>query len=204
MNSWKKPTKLKIILLGDSGVGKTSLVKRYHDKDFKELHLSTVGIDLLDKELCIENKLVSLQIWDTAGQERFKGMPSAFYRDTHCCVLVYDVNVLQTFESLDNWHAEFIKMANPITPDKFPFVLMGNKTDVKDGKSRVVEKEKAVEWCNSKGEIVYFETSAKEKINVDEAFLEIARKALSNERRNNEIYTSNIEIVEEQPKRCAC
>ncbi|BAB08894.1 Ras-related protein RAB7-like [Arabidopsis thaliana] len=175
-------TKLKIILLGDSGVGKTSLLKRYPHKDFKQLHNSTIYVDLVTKEICIAERQVILQIWDTAGQERFKSLPSRFYRDTDCCVLVYDVNTLKTFESIDNWHDEFIKQANPETPTKFPFVLMGNKTDVNNGKPRVVAKEIADQWCGSKGNIVYFETSAKAKINVEEAFLEIAKKALTNER----------------------
>ncbi|EFH44964.1 predicted protein [Arabidopsis lyrata subsp. lyrata] len=189
MSSRQKRTKLKIILLGNSGVGKTSLTKRYIGEEFKRLHMNTVGMDFTNKELCVDKEQVTLQIWDTAGQERFHSITSGFYRDANCCVLVYDVNILESFESLDIWHAQFVEEADPITPDKFriPFVLMGNKTDVKGRTSPVVEKEKAVQWCETKGEIAYFETSAKEKSNVDEAFMEVARKALLYVRRTTKM-----------------
>ncbi|KAG7543902.1 P-loop containing nucleoside triphosphate hydrolase [Arabidopsis thaliana x Arabidopsis arenosa] len=149
----------------------------------------TVGIDFLDKELCIDKEPVTLQFWDTAGQERFHSIMPGFYRDATCCVLVYDVNILKSFESLDVWHARFVAEVDPITPekDRVPFVLIGNKTDVKGGTSRVVEEKKAVQWCETKGGIAYFETSAKEKSNVDEAFMEVARKALLYVRRTTKM-----------------
>ncbi|CAN8232517.1 unnamed protein product [Cochlearia groenlandica] len=208
LKGFQKNKDLKIIIIGDSGVGKTSLINRYIDKDFKKVYKNTYGFDYKTKELSIGDEGVTLNIWDTAGQERFKSITHNFYRDADCCVLVYDVNVLQTFKSLDKWHDEFIKEVNPSTSGKFPFVLVGNKIDVKEGHSRVVPKKKAKEWCELNGKINYFETSTKEDINVDEAFLMIAKKALSNENHIDEGERYNGESAT-QPKfatrsRCAC
>ncbi|CAH2061564.1 unnamed protein product [Thlaspi arvense] len=200
MESLKNRTLLKVIVLGDSG---------YVYKKFNRQYKATIGADFVTKELHIEEKSVTLQIWDTAGQERFHSLGSAFYRGADCCVLVYDVNNLKSFETLNTWHTEFLKQANPMDPETFPFVLIGNKTDIDGGNSRVVADKKAIEWCGSKGNIPYHETSAKEDINVDEAFLGVAHKALSNERKQDNVYfrdmsVSVTDILEEQPRGCAC
>ncbi|CAN1235292.1 Ras-related protein Rab7 [Linum perenne] len=172
--SVRRRTLLKVIVLGDSGVGKTSLMNQYVHNKFSQQYKATIGADFVTKELQIDDKLVTLQIWDTAGQERFQSLGVAFYRGADCCVLVYDVNSMRSFDSLENWHDEFLKQANPADPKSFPFILLGNKIDV-DGEKR------AKDWCASKGNIPYFETSAKEDYNVDPAFLCIAKAALSNE-----------------------
>ncbi|KAG8642929.1 hypothetical protein MANES_12G143600v8 [Manihot esculenta] len=181
LSTTKRRALLKVIVLGDSGVGKTSLMNQYVYKKFSQQYKATIGADFVTKELQVDDKLVTLQIWDTAGQERFQSLGAAFYRGADCCVLVYDVNVLKSFETLSNWHEEFLKQANPVLPDEFPFVLLGNKIDIDGGNSRVVSEKKAVDWCASKGNIPYFETSAKEDYNVDEAFLCIANAALAAE-----------------------
>ncbi|KAL8131427.1 hypothetical protein AgCh_007385 [Apium graveolens] len=145
-------------------------------------------------------------IWDTAGQERFQSLGVAFYRGADCCVLVYDVNVMRSFDTLENWHEEFLKQANPADPKTFPFILLGNKIDIDGGNSRVVSEKKAKDWCASKGNIPYFETSAKEDYNVDAAFLSIAKSALSNEH-DQDIYFQGIpDAVTETEQRggCAC
>ncbi|PNY03552.1 ras-related protein RAB7-like, partial [Trifolium pratense] len=129
-------------------------------------------------------------IWDTAGQERFQSLGVAFYRGADCCVLAYDVNVMRSFDSLDNWHEEFLKQANPSDARTFPFILLGNKIDIDGGSSRVVSEKKAKDWCASKGNIPYFETSAKEDYNVDAAFLCIAKTALSNEHEQDIVFSS--------------
>ncbi|KAM7275460.1 hypothetical protein ACFE04_017326 [Oxalis oulophora] len=146
------------------------------------------------------------QIWDTAGQERFQSLGSAFYRGADCCVLVYDVNVHKTFETLNNWHDEFLKQADPRDAEGFPFILLGNKIDQDGGNSRLVNERKAREWCASKGNIPYFETSAKENLNVDEAFLCVADIALNNERQQDIYFQGISETVSEVEQRgdCAC
>ncbi|TYJ36190.1 hypothetical protein E1A91_A05G291100v1 [Gossypium mustelinum] len=105
----RRRTLLKVIVLGDSGVGKTSLMNQYVHKKFSQQYKATIGADFVTKELQIEDRLVTLQIWDTAGQERLQSLGVAFYRGADCCVLVYDVNVMKSFDSLDNWHDEFLK-----------------------------------------------------------------------------------------------
>eukprot|EP00884_Botryococcus_braunii_P001115 jgi/Botrbrau1/11003/Bobra.101_1s0001.1 len=177
----RKRTLLKVIILGDSGVGKTSLMNQYVNKKFSSQYKATIGADFLTKEVQIDDRLVTMQIWDTAGQERFQSLGVAFYRGADCCVLVYDVNLQKSFESLDNWRDEFLIQASPNDPENFPFVVLGNKVDQDEGRSRVVTEKKAKSWCASKGNIPYFETSAKEDINVDDAFQCIARNALKNE-----------------------
>ncbi|KAL9317711.1 hypothetical protein ACSQ67_014228 [Phaseolus vulgaris] len=118
--SLRRRTLLKVIVLGDSGVGKTSLMNQYVHKKFSQQYKATIGADFVTKELQIDDRLVTLQvgfvsysngisIWDTAGQERFQSLGVAFYRGADCCVLAYDVNVMKSFDTLDNWHEEFLK-----------------------------------------------------------------------------------------------
>lgn len=182
-------------------------MNQYVHKKFSQQYKATIGADFVTKELQIDDRLVTLQIWDTAGQERFQSLGVAFYRGADCCVLVYDVNYLKSFDTLDNWHDEFLKQANPSNPSTFPFILLGNKVDVDGGNSRVVSEKKAKEWCASKGNIPYYETSAKEDFNVDAAFQCVAKLALENDR-DQDIYFQNIPepVAESEQSRggCAC
>lgn len=200
---------LKVIFLGDSGVGKTSLMNRYVYKKFNLQYKATIGADFMTKELKIDDQLVTLQVWDTAGQERFQSLGAAFYRGADCCVFVYDVNVAKSFESLSSWHEEFLKQAAPADPKAFPFLLLGNKIDVDNGRSRAISEKRARQWCDSRGNMPYFETSAKEDYNVNEAFLCIAKAALTNEEEQDNYFESISESVSEVETRgggggCAC
>ncbi|PWA50657.1 ras-related protein [Artemisia annua] len=163
---------LKVIVLGDSG---------YVNRKFSNQYNVTIGADFLTKEVQFENRLFTMQIWDTAGQERFQSLGVAFYRGADCCDVVYDINVMKSFESLSNWRDEFLVQASPSDPDNFPFVVLGNKVDVDGGNGRVVSKKKVKAWCASNGNIPYFETSAKEGTNVEAAFQCIATNALKKE-----------------------
>jgi Ras-related protein Rab-7A len=163
----RKKVLLKVIILGDSGVGKTSLMNQYVNKKFNAQYKATIGADFLTKEVTVDDRLVTMQIWDTAGQERFQSLGVAFYRGADSCVLVFDVTKPKTFDNLDSWKDEFLIQAGPRDPDNFPFVVLGNQID-KDG--RVVAQKRALAWCQAKGNLPYFETSAKEAINVDQAF----------------------------------
>ncbi|GFY89943.1 RAB GTPase homolog G3F [Actinidia rufa] len=167
----RRRTLLKVIILGDSG---------YVNKKFSNQYKATIGADFLTKEMQFEDRLFTLQIWDTAGQERFQSLGVAFYRGADCCVLVHDVNVMKSFDNLNNWREEFLIQASPSDPENFPFVVIGNKIDVwmVEIVEWLVSEKKARAWCASKGNIPYFETSAKEGVNVEEAFQCIAKNAL--------------------------
>ncbi|ERN17501.1 hypothetical protein AMTR_s00059p00072050 [Amborella trichopoda] len=150
------------------------------------------------------NKALYL-IWDTAGQERFQSLGVAFYRGADCCVLVYDVNVMKSFDNLNNWREEFLIQASPSDPENFPFVVLGNKIDVDGGNSRVVSEKKARAWCASKGNIPYFETSAKEGFNVEAAFECIAKNALKNEPEEEIYLPDTIDVAGgRQPRSSGC
>ncbi|KAI8833480.1 ras family-domain-containing protein [Chytriomyces cf. hyalinus JEL632] len=178
-NSRRRPM-LKVIILGDSGVGKTSLMNQYVNRKFTNQYKATIGADFLTKDVEIDGKNVTTQIWDTAGQERFQSLGVAFYRGADCCVLVFDVNNSKSFDQLDSWRDEFLLQASPRDPDNFPFVVLGNKVDLEESRRQVSQK-RALAWCQQKGKIPYFETSAKEAINVDMAFQTMAKNALDQE-----------------------
>ncbi|ORY40799.1 hypothetical protein BCR33DRAFT_758496 [Rhizoclosmatium globosum] len=171
---------LKVIILGDSGVGKTSLMNQYVNRKFSNQYKATIGADFLTKDVVVDDKTVTTQIWDTAGQERFQSLGVAFYRGADCCVLVFDVTNSKSFDQLDSWRDEFLLQSSPKDPDTFPFVVVGNKVDLEESRRQVSQK-RALQWCLQKGNIPYFETSAKEAINVDLAFQTMARNALDQE-----------------------
>ncbi|GAB1598489.1 ras-related protein Rab-7a [Argonauta hians] len=202
----RKKVLLKVIILGDSGVGKTSLMNQYVNKKFSNQYKATIGADFLTKEVMVEDRLVTMQIWDTAGQERFQSLGVAFYRGADCCVLVFDVTAQTTFRSLDSWRDEFLIQASPRDPEHFPFVVIGNKIDLEN---RAVSAKRAQGWCHTKGEIPYFETSAKEAINVEQAFQTVAKNALAQET-EVELYNEfpdQIKITSDQNKpqeACSC
>ncbi|KAK5260485.1 hypothetical protein LTR40_004082 [Exophiala xenobiotica] len=178
--SSRKKVLLKVIILGDSGVGKTSLMNQYVNKKFSTSYKATIGADFLTKEVTVDDRIVTLQLWDTAGQERFQSLGVAFYRGADCCVLVYDVNSAKSFETLDSWRDEFLIQASPRDPESFPFVVLGNKIDMGEER-RMISQKRAMAYCQSRGQMPYFETSAKESINVEQAFEVIARNALAQE-----------------------
>uniref|UniRef100_A0A8C2ZSI9 RAB7a, member RAS oncogene family n=1 Tax=Cyclopterus lumpus TaxID=8103 RepID=A0A8C2ZSI9_CYCLU len=171
----RKKVLLKVIILGDSGVGKTSLMNQYVNKKFSNQYKATIGADFLTKEVMVDDRLVTMQIWDTAGQERFQSLGVAFYRGADCCVLVFDVTAPNTFKTLDSWRDEFLIQASPRDPENFPFVVLV-----------------AQAWCQSKNNIPYFETSAKEAINVEQAFQTIARNALKQVTGRQEILSDSL------------
>lgn len=186
----RKKVLLKVIILGDSGVGKTSLMNQYVNKRFSSQYKATIGADFLTKEVLVDDRMVTLQIWDTAGQERFQSLGVAFYRGADCCVLVYDTTAPNTFKSLESWRDEFLIQASPRDPDNFPFVVIGNKIDLEN---RAVTPKRAQAWCGAKNDLPHFECSAKESTKVDEAFVTIARAALQQE--------ADTELYKEVPER---
>ncbi|XVE54267.1 hypothetical protein DITRI_Ditri03aG0066900 [Diplodiscus trichospermus] len=153
---------------------------RYVNRKFSNQYKATIGADFLTQEVQIEDRVFTLQIWDTAGQERFQSLGVAFYRGADCCVLVYDVNVMKSFDHLNNWREEFLIQ---------------------------VSEKKAKAWCASKGNIPYFETSAKEGFNVEAAFQCVAKHALKNEPEEEIYLPDTIDVAGGQQQRsssCEC
>jgi len=202
MASTRKKVLLKVIILGDSGVGKTSLMNQYVNKKFSNQYKATIGADFLTKEVMVDDRLVTMQIWDTAGQERFQSLGVAFYRGADCCVLVFDVNVAKTFENLDSWREEFLVQAGPKDPENFPFVVLGEKIDLEN--QRAVSQKRAQAWCQTKNGIPYYETSAKEAINVEQAFQVIAKNALKQDPEDNNLILPPIELNKPQEQKKGC
>jgi len=165
---------LKIIVLGDSGVGKTALLHKYVHNAFIQEHKATIGADFLTKEISIDDKLITLQVWDTAGQERFQSLGAAFYRGADACVLVYDITNDQSFKQIETWHSNFLEQAGPENAEKFPFLLCGNKSDLQN--KRAVQSQDGERLANQH-KMHFFETSALNGNNVDAAIRQIASVA---------------------------
>lgn len=162
-----KSTFLKVVLLGDGGVGKSSLMNRFVSGKFDSQSFHTIGVEFLNKDVTVEGQSYTLQIWDTAGQERFKSLRTPFYRGSDLCLLVYAVDDIKSFKNLAMWRKEFLYYADVREKDNFPFILLGNKIDVNE---RAVSQEEAHHFCKEIGGIPYYETSAKDSTNVDVAF----------------------------------
>ena len=162
----------KILLLGDSSVGKTCFLMRYADNTFQEIHMSTIGLDYKLKNVQLDDgKIVKIQIWDTAGQDRFRSITKNYYKGAHGIILIYDVTSRKTYENIKNWVAQIKEEVS----EKVTIILVGNKID--DEKNRKVtteEGEKMAKEC----ELDFFETSAKSGVNIDSTFNELVKKTV--------------------------
>ncbi|KAG0455839.1 hypothetical protein HPP92_023627 [Vanilla planifolia] len=158
---------IKVVLLGDQGVGKTSLVKRYVEKSFRSEYKATLCADFVTKEVAHEETtLVTVQIWDTAGEESFNSLETGYHRDVDGCVLVFDINKRKTFANIDKWYSQFLEQVETWDRPKLPFLLIGNKID----KDLGVSDQWARDWCATKGGYPYIETSANDGRGVGLAF----------------------------------
>jgi len=157
-------------------VGKTSLMDRYVHRKWAAQYKATIGADFLTNNVEVDDRMVTLQIWDTAGQERFQSLGNSFYRGADCCILVFDVTAIKTFENLENWRSEFLVQANIADADSYPFILIGNKIDLEG--QRAATRKQGMQWCEQHNKCPFFETSAKDATQVDEAFKTAASLAL--------------------------
>merc|ERR1711871_20063 len=142
----------KLLLIGDSGVGKSCLLLRFADDTYTESYISTIGVDFKIRTIDLDGKTIKLQIWDTAGQERFRTITSSYYRGAHGIIIVYDVTDMESFHNVKK-------------------LLVGNKCDLVNKK--VVEFDVASDF-SEKAEMPFLETSAKASTNVENAFLRMA------------------------------
>jgi len=161
---------LKLIMIGNSGVGKSCLLKTFMGEKFNDGYTSTIGVDFEIQSLtlpAVGNKVVNVQVWDTAGQERFRTITTSYYRSADGVVLVYDVTSKQSFEDCSTW----LQDARAYAGDQIIGILIGNKADVKD--KRTVDYKLASAWA-SEHNLLYAETSAKTDDRVIEAFTMLA------------------------------
>ncbi|XP_048872503.1 ras-related protein Rab-7b-like [Brienomyrus brachyistius] len=168
-----RQTDLKIIILGSLGVGKTSILHRYIHNIFYEDYRCTLGANIQQKGMSVNGQAVRLQVWDTGAQERFRSMVSLFYRGLDGCILTFDLTDRDTFTELDSWRQSILEQSQA-ADSSLPFIVLGNKADVKD---RQVSRAEAEAWCDERN-LTYFEVSAKESINVEKAFATAASYAL--------------------------
>ena len=154
-------------------------MNRFVSDKFDSQSFHTIGVEFLNKDVTVEDGTFTLQIWDTAGQERFKSLRTPFYRGSDICLLVYAVDDPQSLSNLTQWKKEFLYYADVKEPEKFPFVVVGNKVDKKE---REVSTDDALTWCRRNGEVPHFETSAKDNTNVELAFSSSVKRHLEIEK----------------------
>jgi len=158
----------KLLLIGDSGVGKTCVLFRFSEDAFNATFISTIGIDFKIRTIELDGKKIKLQIWDTAGQERFRTITTAYYRGAMGIMLVYDITNEKSFDNIKNWIRNIEEHASADVEK----MILGNKCDMND--RRQVSRERGEQLAIEYG-IKFMETSAKASINVEEAFFTLAR-----------------------------
>lgn len=168
VNSKPMPLLIRILMIGDSSVGKTSLVLRYDDRGFNLRFTTTIGVDYSDRLLELDGRQVKLQIWDTAGQERFHSLTTSFFKRAEGFVLVYDVSNRQSFESVSTWMKDIVEQGKRGSD----VVICGNKCDLQ---GREVPREEGEQLAAELG-VPYMETSAKDNLNVKETFDDLAAR----------------------------
>ena len=173
----------KIVLIGDTSVGKTNILSKYLSNEFDPDSKATVGVEFGTKDFKIENNIVKVQIWDTAGQERYRSITNAYYKGAKGSLLVYDITNPKTFESLDKWLSDLKTNGE----EKISIILVGNKTDLEDQRKITIEqgKEKAEFY-----KLAFIETSALNGNNIEKAFSELI----------TDVYKNHHELFEKQAK----
>ena len=186
---YKEIYELRIILVGDSNVGKTSLINRFMGDDFQENYQCTINVDFKIKTITFSSSIAAeLKIWDTCGQERFKSLTSGYFKEAHGIVLVFDVSNLDSFKNLSFWLKEIKNNSNSnIKPE---IILVANKIDLKD---RKVTNETGKEFAN-KNKIMYVETSAKNGLNIDSQFEKLADVLINKIKENPDNYLNNTSV----------
>jgi len=160
---------MKMLMIGESGTGKSAILLRFAENDFSADHLCTIGVDFKIRSVEMEGKVAKLQIWDTAGQERFKTITTSYYHGAQGVFVCFDVTNRASFERVPYWLEEVKKHAK----EHVKVILVGNKIDLRH--YREVSEQEARTFAESRG-VKYLETSAKEDTNVVEAFDAMARK----------------------------
>jgi len=188
---------IKLMLVGDGGVGKTCFAFSWAEDGFNSIHIPTIGFDNKDRAMRVNRKDYVVKIWDTAGSERFDSVTAQYYRDMEGFFILFDVTNMQSFKNAERWIAK-IKTNTKNVPD-IPFVLVGNKSDIPEP-IRVVKKSKGVVFAKEKG-CHYFETSSKLQTQIDECVTDLCHQSLSR-RKEIEALRKNLKKAEgkKQPR----
>ncbi|CAJ0581169.1 unnamed protein product, partial [Mesorhabditis spiculigera] len=193
----------KVLIIGDSGVGKSSLLLRFAENSFRENFITTIGVDFKLKTFVVDGQRIKLQIWDTAGQERFRTITSTYYRGTHGVIVVYDITAGETFANVKRWLGEIDTHCQSVGK-----ILVGNKCE--DTERRIVDPADSTAFAASMN-IPHLETSAKENVNVEEMFKLITREILRTKRESQandpeavRSITLNAGTGDRSEKKCKC
>ena len=176
----------KLLIIGESGVGKTCLLLQFTEGSFTTNHLTTIGIDFKIKIINLEEKQIKLQIWDTAGQERFRTITKTYYKGAHGIILTYDVTDENSFKNVRNW----VKQIEQNAQTNVCKVLVGNKCDREDRKVSYEEGAKLAKEFNMQ----FFETSAKSNYNVNETFTFLTKEILNSQCKDKDSQSNIISI----------
>ena len=170
----------KIIVIGDSAVGKSSLTLRGTKNHFKDFYTPTIGFEFLSFNIRIKNQTVKLQIWDTCGQEVYRSLISSFYRNSSLAIIVYAIDNQESFDNLESWLDEIKSQTHP----NLRIFLIGNKSDLED--QRLISKETAEELVKDHNIDLFMETSAKTGINAQDVFVKAAKMLLEDYKKYSE------------------
>ena len=187
--------KCQLLIIGDSTVGKTSILSRFANGTFNANYLATVGLDNFTKDETIDDKNVRIKIWDTAGQERYKALTKGFFRNAEGIMIVYDVTNQETYESLKYW-IQSIKTHIGDDLAHIPIVIIGNKIDIFN---REVTKEEGEKFAKQEN-LEYFETSAKNGKGIDECIRFLIKKVLNISNNQEEKFENESIKIEEENK----
>jgi len=208
-NQVKENYKLKLVVVGDSGVGKTNLIKRFVSDEFIPNSKATVGVEFVSRSYKINEEVFKIEIWDTAGQERYKSITSAYYRGAKGALLVYDVTEKKSFQNIDKWMGEIKEKSSK----DINIMIIGNKIDLNDTKA--VTTEEAMTKAKTLG-VALMEASALNSTNVKEAFYDLLREMYQDVRKklniventmtneNDGIQLETKEGQEEEKKKGCC
>lgn len=191
----QKTTGQKVVVLGDSGVGKTSILLQFSEHVFRRNTAPTVGAGVINKEVNTQSGPVLLNIWDTAGEERYKSFTGLYTQGAVCCVIIFDLTCKESFENIPNW----IEIFNQKAEDEHVIYMVGNKIDLDD--EREITFNEAFDWCDKNG-YKYFEVSAKTGENVELVFNEIATTVGPKKDEANKIEINTTTENEKEEKCC--
>ena len=191
--------KCQLLIIGNSIVGKTSILTKYTTKTYNENYLATVGLDFFTKDEIIDDKTIRIKIWDTAGQERYKAITKCFFQRAQGIIIVFDVTNKKSFDDLKIW-IDSINSQSKLTEDleNMPIIIIGNKIDIP---KRVIDKDTALNFAKEQN-LDYYETSAKTREGIDAAIKDLVKKVMVYISKKNG--RDNLKLSENSQKRKCC